>query len=1316
MARGARTPSSKSRSGSANRPTTAERLTPMPDYMRPITRASAKKFRKLHEDHMMGKLVNKRSAKKERNTKTRDQARELALKIPMELLAKEWFSSDEESAEIRAYLVDKIMPTLIMGVEKLLVEVDKKQLADKDEPDPNFNPINFLAQYLMRNNPKYSNFSEASPYVRGLRSVGEELRKQLFDLEENRLARIKSNARRKREEREHEQMLQNMERQRRTEALSKQFSEWEDKKSSQGIEPRISMALVQNALRSFADIADQLPDGIKKAAQFSQELEPTDDTGRTMGQKEFVLYISQFVDDLPSEVFDQIVRHLSSCASSHKSQADQEQRQLILEQLFKSCDHTGIGLIDRRRMLSLFEMFYDRAKPEVREDLRNPRKWPVVDVQEVDSYPDSDDEDEIKTQIKLIDNNVDKTEPLKGEKTDQDATDEKAGDETAEQIEKADAGVDEKADAEKAKDAEKSEEGEKAEDGAEKGDVEKTDAEKTAEVVNKKDVKQEEDAENEDKLVEGQEEPADDTSAAVPGDESAAAQEPHDNAEKTPQVKDATVGDDDVMADGAAVSEKEQVAADEKDKDTADDDDGAATTASAVARDAEEPELAKLTSAGKPPQTTQSKVSFAEGTSFQREKTLLTSAGGRSVSQASAYDETTLNCSQFIQVTESFLGDVPSMEVFQHLVRYLRDGYVETEDERMNRLLKARGDAQSAKRKAVLNSIFDMWDNEGSGFLDLDEVLYVMRKYKEGVDNYAIDAAKKDLKSRSEFHDNRLSKREFRNFVYKIIHEMGGGEHFDYFIEYLLSSIERSYQERVRGEARKKWLQQIITAGETSAAQLEPVYKAVFQSLYKDADSHGQGKVISAYVAMLERNDVAPSRGDFLLRYVAATLDHADKILNKALFKDMKGVSFAAVESGKPVHVPRVTSHGNIHFWDPDKPDEDNEGSFIVVPLKDRNKRVFGILGIDTLNDPHSRSIFITHEIQYFQGVAKAFSIAYHHVDVRQKTMRISESAISWIHRRSHSIHEITVYMVEPDGKGADYVLRRMMVTDEKGMAQVKTRPDKLERKDNLFRDYLFKCVDNSESVTADAYGERHLAIPLRDNEGRAIVVVDISIGDLKALPKAESKEVMRMLKLLQLAYKEISKDEKDKTSVLEGEQGVDEDTRTEILFDRLMLLELRENVSHLDAQAYAEMKSYKEPPPVVQQIIKAVLAIFYTDMAVAGDFDNWDKCKKYVNPSLSNKIMGFDPTASMADNVPVELINSYLDQVPHGTVSKHGSIPAQSLYNWVFVCVSLIEHTRKMRANKKQLVDDVAGATPDEETTNQKENIKAEDTMDSTA
>ena len=167
-------------------PAISQPLTPMPDYMHPVTQSASKQWYKLHEEHMMSKLVDKRAGRKERNKSTRQEAVKIVRKIPVEILAKVWLQTEKQTAETRAFLVDKILPTLILGLEKLLVEVDRRELADTTGPDNNFNPINYLAQYLMRNNPRYSNFSEASPYIHGLRAMAEQLKEELYDLEENR--------------------------------------------------------------------------------------------------------------------------------------------------------------------------------------------------------------------------------------------------------------------------------------------------------------------------------------------------------------------------------------------------------------------------------------------------------------------------------------------------------------------------------------------------------------------------------------------------------------------------------------------------------------------------------------------------------------------------------------------------------------------------------------------------------------------------------------------------------------------------------------------------------------------------------------------------------------------------------------------------------------------------------------------------------------------------------------------------------------------------------------------------------------------------
>lgn len=1250
------------------------------DYSRPIVRSAVRRWKRMHEQSMMEKLVGMRNEKKQQVKTSKESAKKLARKIPIEVLARDWLNENEATLEVRTYMVDKVLPNLILGVEKLLSEADKRGLTDGNGEDPDFNPINFLAQYMMRNNPRYSNFSEASPYVRGIREVSEELKKQLFNIEDNRLARIKAEAKRRREERDKLERLKQEERDRRETKFMKQFEEWH-------VQPdgRVELSLVQNALRSFAEIAENFPEDLKDGYKLSRALEPTDESGKALSVKEFAKYLTMFVDDFNFEVFEQFMQHLSLCADSYRAASNREQRRIVLTNLFISCDHSGIGLLDRHRILSLFEAFWDSIKEDIKKNVRNPRRWPVAEVDEVE---DIFDDDGVTTPVPKVAEPTPASPtpapaepaPEKTEETEQGGEEKIEIPATTAQSKPVTPEVEPETKPSTAEPpAEKPAPSPKPEEAGKPGvEVLTVSVEESDEANKSEEPKTEE--KQEEKPTEATEEAKSEEKKEEQGETKTATPPPTE--EKTEPEKSEIKAEPEKTEekDEPKVTEKEASSVGEGEKDTA------------VTKTSEAPSSVTTTT-----EEEKGNVKFAVGTTFNREKTALTTMSKGS--GQSAFDENSLNVSQFVTLTETFLGNEPTKESFNMLTKYVKDGYEETEEEKMERLMKARKEALSTQRKHMMDSLFEKWDNDGCGYLDMEDVETVMQKYKEGQENEAIVRAKSGLKKQSKYADNRLSKREFRTFVQLVVDEMPGADSFDYFVEFLVNSVERSYAERIRGEARKKWLQQIVTAAETGGASMEPVYRAVFNALYKDAEAHGGGKRISANIAMLERNTMDPDRGSVCLRYVAATMEDADYLLGKILYKDMKGISFAAVESGKPIHVPRVANHGNIQFWNPYRQPEDREGSFIVVPLKDKRKRVFGLLGIDTMNDHHTKTIFITHEIQFFQGVAKSFSISYHNIDMKKKLLRITESAVSWIHRRSPHVQEIVTYMVEPGMDQSDYILRKMMITDEKGNVQNLLSPPRLERKDNLFRDYLFKCVDNSETVSADAYGQRHLAFPLRDDQGKAVAVVDISIGELKNLPEHENREVQRMLKLLNQAHKEITKEfsgEADKTVVLEAEK--DDDNRMDIMFDRLMLMELRENVSKIDSKSFAELRSYNEPPKIVQNIVKAVVAIFHLEQVESGELDDWTNLRNFINNELLQKITEYDPTAA-SDHalIPPEKLEVFLKDVPHGEVGKFGSIPAQNMYNWVFVCISLIEHTIKMRENNG---GNVAASTHHSDTT----------------
>ena len=130
-------------------------------------------------------LLEKRSIAKENVIRNKEEATAINRQVPLKLLALDWFNTTDPSTETRAYLIENFLPILVLGCEKVLKEAEAKKLVQKNSADHNFNPINFLAQYLLRNNPKYNNQNETSAYVRTMREIYQELRDQMFSMQGN---------------------------------------------------------------------------------------------------------------------------------------------------------------------------------------------------------------------------------------------------------------------------------------------------------------------------------------------------------------------------------------------------------------------------------------------------------------------------------------------------------------------------------------------------------------------------------------------------------------------------------------------------------------------------------------------------------------------------------------------------------------------------------------------------------------------------------------------------------------------------------------------------------------------------------------------------------------------------------------------------------------------------------------------------------------------------------------------------------------------------------------------------------------------------
>ncbi|XP_072795223.1 EF-hand calcium-binding domain-containing protein 5 isoform X3 [Vicugna pacos] len=1177
---------------------------------------------------MQQKIIDKENLKKELEKKAEKN-------LPKDNLAKEWFNTENMTLNTRAYLLDKLLPTLVPGVEKTLMQVEKKKILAEVDIPTKFDPINHLGEYLMRNNPNYIKDSGMSGYQRVMRDVTEDLKIYVPNTIYNRVSKMKENVKQKREQREHLNKVKANVANTRKQALQEQFTEWI-------LDPKgmIPMAVIQNVLHEFFQNPDfQLEECCK-------ELDITDSMEPRLNKMEFIEFISSHIADFKSEMFEELLKHLCHYAEEFREVIKTDMRKQMFAELFLHCDRGKVGFLDRQRTLALLETFYDQSSEVLRSLLRNPRQWPFIEFGEIDLpefWGDMDNQKHIyedfdnvllEMNILLSNKHASKTQSkLLANLEDQHKHDERRKSTLPQSPPEQQRG---------------------------------TTVEQEPDRISTKEQEQDRESTGDQELYK--------ESVAKQGTYTGSTPEQGSETAKKEVQKDKSCEPKSQKIEGKSWSGELLTCT--------------WNTKYAKCEDEEQANLIYGNSR------------FTDLHAIIRNIQSYKEVKGRS-----AFNGVSFNLLQFVQLLETFVGEDAPLSVSEALTSFFKKGFVETKEEKISALEQARQNASRVRRELLLKALFQKWDSDGSGFLDLKEVDELLYTYKEGMEKESMKKAKLHIQFPKPHpgHEVKLSSKQFQKYIELVVSELRGNEDqvLESIVEFLMNTLERNHAESLRNCARQKWLHQIQYSAETSGVSLEPVYTETFKALTQDAEAHGNKK-ISAHISLLEENLLLPDRGNVMLRNVACTLDDAPFVLNRVLYRDMKGISFTVVDEGKPIHVPQVQHHGNIFFWNYSRKKNDQNGSFLALPLQDAHMRIFGVLAVDTLRDPKKINIFLPHEIRFYQGVANVFSTAYHYVHSREHILHIVITGIGWLYNITSSITAITTYFIEPNPEqDSDYVLRNMMVTGHLGLTEIHRNPPTIFRKTCIFRDFLFKCTDSSEVVLASVCGENHIVVPLRERTGEALGILDFNIGRSKMLLYREFKDLQKMMKVIQVACFEILGElsgEIKKNYILEIE-NVGEVQRAGILFFRVMLQELQECLRLLTSMDFVSLLLFdynpleepKSPPDsksqeleanikLVQDILKGIILFFHPELELSSDLENWEKCKLCIDRYLVQNICDFDPTAGHVE-VNLKLIDEYIKDHSRIEVWKFGNTAIEYLYQWAHVCLALVKLNKKINS-----------------------------------
>ncbi|CAF0966176.1 unnamed protein product [Adineta ricciae] len=592
---------------------------------------------------------------------------EVASSALIDSLAAEWWSANLSQTVIND-LLENLIPIVVLGCEKVINEADELHLIETTTPDRSFNPINRLASFLMRNNPKYMHFSALSPYHYTMKTLLNTKKIQVLKVYGEEETLLRTILKQRQNERLEHQDVTNQEEERRKNLLKTFFFDWNVPERGW-----IQTNLINNMLEQSNELS--------KSTDLKINLPVFQSHRMHLGT-----FTDNFFNGLKNQSannFDSIIEIYRRCAQTYSNIVQEHELDLLLQRVFNQLDDKQCGYLLRKTIMKLLQKFYNGLTDQDKRNVNRPDEWPVIKQ----TVPEEE----------ILEESLPESEKVEEEKPAEAKEPEKpSGESTTNEQEKS------------AETAEKEKPAEGGEQHSKEKPVEETEHQEKEKAKDETQTNNQEKHPEEPKTSE-HEKPAE---SPKPADQEKVAEKPKPNEQEKAAEKPKTIEN---KLSATTLADNHEVKTDEKKK----------VEEPKEEEDDEEKFVVEL----KQPSAYDPNYRY---TREQKSVYNLEHFDTNDQNKSAPYEDELIDKKQFSAMLISFSGLKKNDMVVSALIDFFRTSYKESEEDSTSKKTLLQQRLLEEQRRIQTDSLFEKLNTTCTGLLKLEPIVNILKQYKEG--------------------------------------------------------------------------------------------------------------------------------------------------------------------------------------------------------------------------------------------------------------------------------------------------------------------------------------------------------------------------------------------------------------------------------------------------------------------------------------------------------------------------------------------------------------------------------------------------------